>query len=693
MPRLPDITELGVRQIPQRTGGIVSYRPTHGAETAPGEALAGLGRTISRIGVGIEEIFEREKQHADKVRVEDAFNQVRNYAIDLKQGDDGFVNRRGSDAVNKSLLNEYSSRFDTFTKDIESQLENDEQREAFRLRTAIAGMELKQDLLTHIQRERINYDKQVYDGAISVELQNASSSWRNPNAVALSMERIRGIIDEEADSKGWAEDLRKAVMMSEESKIHDTVIRQALAVDDISYANAWFKQYKDRIEPATVERLQNAFDRYRSTADRRLEKQINSLNSIILSGFEPREEQIASIVSAARGTELEGDALQMAATAKATGEFRRLTPVQQEAYLTRLESEVRKDPTKFDITLIDKLRLINENQKRLLDQSPVSFAVRQGVIDQSDVAAQPLDLANPDGQALQARYDLAKEMRAKYGADLKPLTPGEQEAVTETLKSASWHEKLAYFAKIQTASGNDFDGYLSLMAQIAPDDPVSAIAGVYSARGRTEAAAQMLRGQEILRPPKTQDGKPDKGKLWPMPADTEFRAEFERITGDAYKGQARARSDVYQAALSIYAAKVSDAGHAKDTLKRDLFEESVKLATGGVEKWNGLYTVMPYGMSKKEFKDGLYKRIDALVMSGRLDNKVDRYKLRDMQLKSIGDGRYSFVTPGGFLVDKNGDRIIIDFNHPLPQVGYTMPTVSAEEAEYQEGIAKQRLGM
>lgn len=692
MPRLPDVTELGGRPIPQRTGGIVSYRPTHGAETAPGEALAGLGRTIAGIGRDIEQILAQEKDHADKLRAEDAFNAIRSHALDLKVGEDGFTTRKGSNAVNQPLLAEYTNRYDTFVKDVLSKLDNDEQREAVSSRAAIVGLEMKQGILHHIAAENERYAKQVYDGALSVELQNAAEEWRSPNAVALSIERIRGVIDENADNRGLADDIRKAIKINEESKIHDTVIRQALAAGDLGYAKTWYNQHKDMIAPQTAERLQNAFDRVRANMDRRLERQIKSLNSVILSGFDPKEDQIAAIVAAARGTDLEADALQMAATAKATGQFRRMTPVQQEAYLTRLEAEIRKDPSKFDIDLIGKFRSIQENQKRLLDISPVAFAVRQGIVDPSEIAAQPLDLANPDGQALRERYDLAREMRAKYGSDFKPLTPGEQEALTEALKSSKWPEKLAYFGRIQAASGDDFDGYKAVMAQLAPDDPVTAIAGVYAARNRMAAAAQMLRGQEILRPPKDEDGKPAKGKIWPMPTDANLRLTFDSEVGEAYAGQPRAYSDSFQAAKAIYAAATSDLGVAREVVDHDLWKEAIRLAVGGVEDWNGTATIMPYGMTKRDFKDGLYKRIDQLVLT-RVIPTIDRYRLRDMPLKAVGDGKYAFLSGSGYLVDENGDRVVIDFNHPDPEVDYKLPPVKEEVAEYQESIAEQRLGM
>jgi hypothetical protein len=87
------------------------------------------------------------------------------------------------------------------------------------------------------------------------------------------------------------------------------------------------------------------------------------------------------------------------------------------------------------------------------------------------------------------------------------------------LKGAPAEQKRQWFSGLAQAAGNDYEGYSAVMAQLAPDDPVTAVAGTYAYRGRTEASDLMLRGQAILNPVRKEDGKPDHGKLWPMPPE------------------------------------------------------------------------------------------------------------------------------------------------------------------------------
>ena len=664
MPKLPDVSAFGARPTPQPARGVVSYTPVSGAETAPGQALARLGATVGNVGEKLYSHIKEQENRANTVRAEDAFNQLRQKQLDLTIGEQGFATRKSGDAVNRPLMQEYGQQFTDAAKEIEDGLANDAQRELFRKRAAVSNLQFKQDILRHVTSENEVYAKQVFDGARKIELQNASARWNDPNAVGLSLERVNGMVSQEADRSGWADEFTKATRTTESSRIHETVINQALGSGNFPYAKAWYDKHKDVLDAGIGARIQAAFEKYKDDYERKVQKQINEVDSMIRAGFPPRPDQLAPVVSAAKGTSLEADAQQMVVNANATSQFSKMVPAQQAVNLTRLEAAVRRNPSKDDITLLNSFRTIHESQQRALKDSPMSFAVRQGFVDPNSPAALPLDLSKPEtlGPALSERFDLARNMRVSHGTEFKPLTPEEATLLGDALKQAGVQQKREYFGTLQQATGNDFEGYAAMMAQIAPDDPVTAIAGVYSARGRTQASDLMLKGQEILRPQRKEDGSPDKGKLWPMPPDKDLREGFARYEGEAFSGHPKARSDSYQAALAIYAAKVSEEGNASGEIDNDLWEESIQLATGGIDRWNGKSVVLPYGQEKSEFKDNLYRRIDAITDSGRLAEGVSASKLKDMPLEPIGDGRYIFRAGDGVLVDKDSQPIIIDFN-------------------------------
>jgi hypothetical protein len=414
---------------------------------------------------------------------------------------------------------------------------------------------------------------------------------------------------------------------------------------------------------------------------RTIERQINAVQTMTLQGFEPTPEQMAPILNAAKGTELEGMARQLVQTSNATRAFRLADPRSQEQYLTQLEAQARKDPTKFDVTVINRFRTIYDNQRRAVNEDPTSFAVRQGLVEAGTPAAKPLDFSKPEtlGPQLQARFDLGRSMSSRYGAPFKPLTTEESALLASSLKNASPTQKRQLFSGLATSSKGDPDGYKAIMSQIAPDDPVTSIAGVLANKDSQAAkgsavASLILQGQEILQPNKKADGTPAAGTKI-LPPDRDLANGFRAYTRDAFAGLDQAQADYYQTASAIYAAKSSKAGDFSQVLDSNRWEESIKLATGGIDKYNGKAIVLPWGQDYGQFRDGLNMRLQDVWASGRMADGMTMSKLRDMPLEMAGDGRYVLKAGDGILVDKNNQPVFIDFNRePAPMMGGAIPT-------------------
>lgn len=619
-----------------------------------------IGQGLQNIGEVVNRIRLAEIDKANKAAVTSAESTLATSETTLLHDPvSGALNQKG-----KGALDAHDRAMDTYDMAIataEQNLSNDNQRTAFRQAAANRRVLVDRQLQVHESEQRRAYYNQEDDAYLNNEINAGIAGYRDPARITAAVDNSRRALAEYAERNGLGEDWLQQKSREAVTKVHSGVVFRLLANDQDLAAKAYYNKHADNIDPAMAERLQTALERRQAKREREIEKQISTINSVTLAGFEPKASDLAAVVRAAQGTALEPEAQRMVATAQETSAFRRMLPAQQAAHLTQLENSIRQDPAKFDITLLDRFRSIHENQQRALKESPVSFAVRQGLIDATDSAGQPLNVAQPDDRQLASRMDLARQMRANYGAEFKPLTPEESMTLSAALKQAPVRQKQEYFARLQRATGNDFEGYSAIMAQIAPDDPVTAIAGVYAARGRTQAADLMLRGQSILRPTKKEDGSPDKGKLWPMPPDTDLRTNFANYERDAFAGHPQARSDAYQVALAIYAARSAESGDASGALNHERWGESIRLATGGVERWNGKSLIMPYGMERGTFKEGLYQRIDGLAASGRLADGVNVDKLRDLPLEPVGDGRYVFRQGDSILVGKDGRPVTIDF--------------------------------
>jgi len=701
----------------------------------------GASAMISGAANEIQAAFQEEQKRIDHAKTEDAFNQLRNAQLDLTIGEqNGFMNIKGGDAIKQPLLKNYTERFNTISSNLINGLDNDTQREMFRQRVNVAQSQFSGDLLKHIYQENNVYQKDVTKATIDTEYRMASSKWDSPAEVQASLSRIGAAVDQEAGRSGLPPEMAADMKLQQYAKVHDTVIRQALASKNYDYAKSWFDANRDQIDPTTARVLEKevenasqkqAFNGYQSQflssmnsqaglsslneavtkdqnldddrkniligriqnqqqtlqlraeraqdrKERMLEHQISTINSMTLQGYEPTAEQIEPLVSAAKGTALEGNVRQMITTANATRQFRNMPFREQEAAISQMEVAARQDPTKFDVTAVARFKQIHEAQKKEVASDPVTFSVRQGLVDPRDPAVQPLDLTNPDSLATQlpARFGLARSVSSKYQSPVLPLTKEEATTLTNALKTAPPKEKATYFGQLAKASGADLNGYKAIMGQIAPDDPVTAIAGTFAGRGyidptqkaQTSVADLILRGQSILRPNHKEDGTPDKGKLWPMPQGRDqatMHQLFSDGVQDAYAGMPKAQTDLYQTAQAIYAAKVSDKGDATGILDADLWKQSIKLATGGVEKWNGKSVPLPWGMKYGDFKDELKSRVHVIASSGNLNSGVTNDKLLDMPLQAVGDGKYVFRSGDGVLIDKNSRPVVVDFNGPI----------------------------
>lgn len=739
MAKLPDpSTALGERPSPRAVTGIARYRTEQGSE-AIGNALADAGGDIEQAGTQLYRAQKIEQDRVDTLRAEEAFSKMRQKQLDLSFGpENGFTNVKGSEAVSRPMLPEWTKKFDDEQKALADTLGNDAQREKFSRRATLSRMQFGDDIVRHMANQREVYGKEVYEGILGTEERSAAAKWNSPADIALSLTRVDDAVQSRAEAQGWPAEYANAVLLESKGKIHSAVISQALANQNFDYAEKWFEQNKAEIDPNTAAALHKAVEggaqkqraadyigdyiahqqdylglgrlqdtvladpvlddtrkntimgriqNQRFALERRAEveitrrqhvisKAIGEINANTLAGYEPSLEQIQPIINAAKGTDLEGDAQQMVQLAQATRAFRNQTPTNQEAMITSAETQLRQDPTKFDRRVLDAWKDIRQKQAVQLNEDPTTFAVRQGYAEPV-----PLNLADPGAAAgdLAQRFSLARSVSDKYQAPFKPLTKPEVSLVTDALSKSTWEQKRDYLAQLHAASAGDVEGYSAILSQVAPDEPVTAVAGEYASKDRKQAADLMLRGESILRPPKKTDGTPDRGTLLPMPAEKEMRSSFDEKIRDAYSGRVEQRNVMYQSARSIYAALSADAGD-KDTsvIDQDRWDKAIDMATGGVDKYRGKHVILPYGMDLGTFKDQMDARLGEVATSGKLPPHLNASRLRDLPVESIGDGKYVLRVGDSVLAEKGLKApIVIDFNKPFSS---TAPKLSAVPA-------------
>lgn len=196
--KLPDYTALGNSGAgsPSTSIAPATMRPLQPAEAGAG--MIQMGNAEQNFAADI--VKEQERQ--DTLRVEDAWNKLRSKQDDLTYGQQGFVNLKGGDAVNAPLLKTYGDQLAQTTAAIGGTLDNQNQRTLFAQRAGISSLQMKEDILKHVNSQKAVYEEDTLKGTIAVERQNASRNYLDPQGSLLPLERIDQGIDSYARNNG-----------------------------------------------------------------------------------------------------------------------------------------------------------------------------------------------------------------------------------------------------------------------------------------------------------------------------------------------------------------------------------------------------------------------------------------------------------------------------------------------------------
>lgn len=413
----------------------------------------------------------------------------------------------------------------------------------------------------------------------------------------------------------------------------------------------------------------------------RVDKAIGEQRDVILKGYPVNPAEISGIQRAAKGTELEADAQRLGKLNTYLSKFNSATPAQMETELVRLEASMRKKGASVDadtIEMRDKLGQLYRNTREQLREDPMTYAQTRGLAPVS-----VLDFTDPQKLVTQirGRVDVARGMSKQYGSPMRILLPEEAEQVSRTLAQATPDQKRAYFSLLSQAI-EDQGAYAGVMAQIAPDSPVTAVAGVIANRpsvkvktgwfgGTREFTARrvsdlMLAGEALLNPTKA-DRASDGRSKFVMPPDKQLNAAFASAADQAFAGAPKARDAAYQSAKAVYAALSAEASDYSGEFNADRWITAITLATGGIVKYNGARVLPLYGQDEATFTDRAANAVRIASKAGRIEGPLD--ELLKAPLENAGDGVYRIRRGTGYWLDRNGEPAKIDLYTPQPGSG------------------------
>lgn len=361
--------------------------------------------------------------------------------------------------------------------------------------------------------------------------------------------------------------------------------------------------------------------------------------------------------------------------------FRTMPLEQQLAIVQRDEVGVR-DGSVTDKTR-DARKAIYESSLKMRGEDPSTWAVQKGVWKPDAPEAQPLDFSNLDKldpAALKARYDAVRGLAygaPGYAVPFKPGTSAEVRVATTMLSKMRPEQRMGFLSVLAEKSKGDMEGYRAFLAQIAPDQPAVAKAAVLAIdanadRRKATAADLIAAGQSILEPPSQETGKAGKTALIQQPPEAKLRAKFTEDVRNAYSTSPEEHDATFQTIRAAYAALTKDSNTADRTIiDNDAWKKAVDLATGGIHKYKGRETVLPWGMGAGEWEDKAFTQIKSMERAGKLPPGMSANRLLDLQRIKVGDTKYVLMQDGQpVLSDKVGrdgrpEPLVIDVAAPI----------------------------
>lgn len=366
------------------------------------------------------------------------------------------------------------------------------------------------------------------------------------------------------------------------------------------------------------------------------------------------------------------DNMQMSSTIAAA---KTMTPAQQGEALAKNKPDPNSPTYASDVKRYSDLAQAIDKANTERKTNPIGYAYREKLGN-----VQPLDFSKPAEMAAQlsARTGIASQMESQYGTKFTLLTTNEAEGLRSFMNEASSQQKMQYIKSL-SAGIQDKRAYLSVMQDIRPDSPITALAGIIANKSSpvisnsmfssktfqpVEVSMMILRGEELLN--KSKDEKKTDGKGgFPMPSDGDFNKMISSEIGDAFANDPEGYQLAKQGIKAYYAADAANGRDFSGALDSDRLDNAILAVTGGFSNVNGNGKVIrPWGMDETAFNDKAFQAYkQAIAEHGMTGSHLDNYSAYGLQ--AVDDGKYLVTLGNSALHDPKGNAVVIDMNKPF----------------------------
>lgn len=225
------------------------------------------GNSLQNLGGNLGQIAADMAEKANAARLDDAANQAKNIALDLRFNDKtGYANLKGEAALKRpdgapSMADEYSEKLKSRLDEISAGLGNDVQRQAFKRFSGGLLNQFRGEALQHMTQQN-----NVYMGSVAQATQETASreialGWGDPKAIEGAAQRLRTGAFQEAQLTGKSPEWAEAKAREGLSRGHALALGAAIERGDYSGASGYLSKYSSQMQADDILRARTAIDK------------------------------------------------------------------------------------------------------------------------------------------------------------------------------------------------------------------------------------------------------------------------------------------------------------------------------------------------------------------------------------------------------------------------------------------------
>ena len=237
--------------------------PSFGRTRTPAPVVeVDKGAGLIQLGAGITDFagsMARIKVRDDNFAAIAADTELEAWMLNDRIGDDGWFHIKEGN-VTKDLIPERDSRFKSKVDALSSGLANDEQRENFARRAALASNRNKSNLFDHVTKEKVAAHKSAYTASVKLGLESVAVAWNKASEVGVILEKLKDSTATMAGETGVVGDALASAQQEIASAVHAKVIGEALDNDDFRYAKKWLRLNRENMVDEDIDAAEKAIE-------------------------------------------------------------------------------------------------------------------------------------------------------------------------------------------------------------------------------------------------------------------------------------------------------------------------------------------------------------------------------------------------------------------------------------------------